>query len=527
MHKVPNKECADHLNHLIPGMLTRPQSDRVCEGSYVCCQYFDYPHSQRIAADKFINLVKAEGVMRAAASAKSRGASPPRQPSGESRSYQAAFDVNREAMQRERYTRDNAQRGQRQQHRRRSTFSVTVCLFVVWTWFLWSVCLPFRAGRSFSIFLVRSLFRLKLYVASTLYALAAWISFSGDDYWRFAAVISRGDCDVWTGLEQWLFVELADIVDENMKGKSHDSYHSRDYLTYFLLLHGPRAFSSSMLAKMLGIERTTLRRRLLEVAAVLRAHFEPRVTWPRHAQAVQDGVDAGMCGKKVSWNDVAFVIIDGSGSDLYGPDDSLSRQSNYCTWKKSFMRRWFIVVTALGRICYVSPLYEGKVTDTAGMTRYHSGFYESFRNWVQSCGDRRVTLGGDSGYMYIKASDSGDVLPRDVTLIITKSAEMKFEVTMEGDGIIVDSAVHGASDFTRLYPHVVFDKDFQRYRSVVERVIGRLKHLSSTIAGPTQSESQKTWLQHILIIYCGILNRMLEKNKHLFTADRTAEELEK
>jgi hypothetical protein len=67
-----------------------------------------------------------------------------------------------------------------------------------------------------------------------------------------------------------------------------------------------------------------------------------------------------------------------------------------------------------------------------------------------------------------------------------------------------------------LADHFRCGPEFSQPRAVVERVIGKLKSLSDFIAGPITINSAHQ-LREVILIYSGIINRLLEKRPEMFS----------
>jgi hypothetical protein len=100
--------------------------------------------------------------------------------------------------------------------------------------------------------------------------------------------------------------------------------------------------------------------------------------------------------------------------------------------------------------------------------------------------------------------------------------------------LVTDSARHqivqvagqsknAVSEFQRRRPFVQLRSDVATVRSVVERVIGRMKSLFDIIQGPILS-AHATHLSAFLIVSAGIINKMLDENPSLFVTDKGKEQ---
>jgi len=213
---------------------------------------------------------------------------------------------------------------------------------------------------------------------------------------------------------------------------------------------------------------------------------------------------------------VFVLLADGSGTLTHTSSDAQEKILMYCYWKKANMARWYIVTDAMGWIFFVSPPYPGKVSDDTALD------LTQFNTWLTSCvsADGRVTengaeigvvaVGGDKGYV-------DTAVPDGYKLALTLSAA-------EGEDL-GERAKNGrkksnkvAALQKRLGENAILHESFATYRSVIERVIGYMKHMSCFVEGPVYG-SQTPWLAAVLLVVASLSNWRLSLNPHVFVKD--------
>mmetsp|Transcript_9526 Transcript_9526/g.30193 ORF Transcript_9526/g.30193 Transcript_9526/m.30193 type:complete len:339 (-) Transcript_9526:1100-2116(-) len=128
-----------------------------------------------------------------------------------------------------------------------------------------------------------------------------------------------------------------------------------------------------------------------------------------------------------------------------------------------------------------------------------------------------LCVGGDKGYTYLSVNTGDDSFPAGTQILSTHTGKIDVSETEDPDG--KQSAAQSLAEFQKKHPEVTFSAEFQKYRAVVERVIGRMKQLSNTVRGPRQVTLMDSKLDTLLRIYCGIINRQLRRNKYWFVTE--------
>ena len=206
-----------------------------------------------------------------------------------------------------------------------------------------------------------------------------------------------------------------------------------------------------------------------------------------------------------------IAAVDGSGTTVYIPDDVLEHLQCYCYWKSQYQLRWFIVTDMSGTILFVSNAYVGKMDDTTALS--HNYFYDWLHRAFPTTTPRmnnetyRVMIGGDKGYFAVDHTRL-----HGAGVILTDTAV---------DAAAAVGAVRGnnkqarQAKFLAANAHAMLSPRFATHRSVVERVIGMMKRMSTFVAGPVFTRQHKD-LGRVLRIVGALVNRQLSLNSRLF-----------
>jgi len=248
-----------------------------------------------------------------------------------------------------------------------------------------------------------------------------------------------------------------------------------------------------------------------------------------------------------------ILICDGSGTVTKKPMHFRDNKMFFCSWKKSCQIRWYIVCTALGRILYLSQVYPGYMDDTKAIEHeFEDG--SSFNKCIEEVytvlkdrskeGEKPVLyLLGDKGYVFYlppwveHTKEEVQANPQifenhppssfPCHVLVTDSA--KYEV-LEGEEksdevtpVNQQTLPTIVAEFEKRRPFVQLRSDIAPSRSVVERVIGRMKTIFKMNAGAIY-RTQMNFLSCFLIISVGIINEMIAQNEVLFLQDLDAEE---
>lgn len=521
MHTIPSPEAANVLRERVARRTTQDGDlSDIQPGKTVCCNVLKPGHLKLVKSHDFIAWIKEENVsvvdIQAAALTQS---SPSRQTRVSKRVARGWEDAGRiEAAEAAKTARKK-----RRIDRFMRPFAV-VSRVARWCWSTFLLVFWYLLG---SIESIGAATVKRVRADAHAAAAAVTLVLSTDTFvseWTYECQERKGHISMWTGMEMVDLEYLRDAVVAALgTNDGRGEYCARDYLLWFFLVHGPRSFSMNDVGMLVKRDPATVRRHVDDVIKVLDELLSPEIGFLPYDELLEDGKASGFC-RVSGWDRLALVIGDGSGSQLFEPSQAQERQSNYCHWKKKYMKRWFIFVTAMGRIVYVSPCYPGKVDDIAGMRSDHCDFYSKFNAFYlpfvrnQRFNDSAdLCVGGDKGYTYLPVNTGDDSFPAGTQILITQTGKIDVSETEDPDG--KQSAAQSLAEFQKKHPEVTFSAEFQKYRAVVERVIGRMKQLSNTVRGPRQVPLMDSKLDALLRIYCGIINRQLKRNKYWFVRE--------
>jgi hypothetical protein len=250
-------------------------------------------------------------------------------------------------------------------------------------------------------------------------------------------------------------------------------------------------------------------------------------------------------------SDLFILIADGSGTITKKPLHFRDNKMFYCSWKKSTQIRWFIVTTALGRILYLSQPYPGFLDDTKAIERrfvdgssfnkmMEEEYGESIRARSEVLKKPVLSFLGDKGYVYYLPpwipfeSKQGlrdnpllfsQTKAEDYPCLVLVTDSAKYEV-FEAETVGGESAASMTSlvdQFCKRRPFVKLRSDIAPVRSIIERVIGRMKSIFKVIAGPV-CRTQILMLSAFMIISVGLINLLISENPELFLQDVGVEE---
>jgi len=224
---------------------------------------------------------------------------------------------------------------------------------------------------------------------------------------------------------------------------------------------------------------------------------------------------------------MALLCFDGTGTEIFSPLDTMDAKVAYCHWKSQHQLRWFLVVSHVGRILYFSGMYDGKMDDTAfdlcptfwPAINHAYDVNHPLYFFTKADGTRidvEVGCGGDAGYPYVKGGSHKKAVEGknfgEMQWFITQTGEQ--EVRKQGDNM---------TEYEKNHPNVIFTPNYARARSVVDRVIGKLKRLSRLCGGPVYMTQEKK-VEKVIELYCCVVNMMVDRNPFLFVNESGKEE---
>lgn len=98
--------------------------------------------------------------------------------------------------------------------------------------------------------------------------------------------------------------------------------------------------------------------------------FDVDRTW--RSMAVMDADEDE--NARQQFQEYLVLVVDGSGTVIYEPNQTLTRLQHFCYWKEEYQIRWYVVVDMHGHIVFLSSTYVGKLDDSSALK--HTGFYE-------------------------------------------------------------------------------------------------------------------------------------------------------
>jgi hypothetical protein len=375
--------------------------------------------------------------------------------------------------------------------------------------------------------------------------------------------VGYGDEFHWTGLPRYVLKECADYVVEMFPGGLQEAYR----WTVLFFSRSYHGLSQTIVSVQLGSSETQMRRRFKQMLETWAGKFGGRVCFNKSVANATNAEAADRFMKKTGacdqFNGKVVYCVDGSGTVIFRPVDPEIAKRSWCHWKHEYMIRWWVLVDLTGRIQYVSNTFNGRVSDEEALAtneQFHSEFKEAHTgegSGVIILGDRGyrrqpriglsrfgVTKSGEKEQVQVLSTSSG---PRHLTpdarectsSTATRSATASADIDIfappaecdfddrDGDGADADDDDQATTEPTTAggqpkkkvrsdLAHIVFSQHFCAPRSVVERVIGRLKSLCKVISGPVQVgcfDQINLYLQ----LYCGIINTMLDRQPDLFT----------
>src|SRR4051812_38914733 len=96
---------------------------------------------------------------------------------------------------------------------------------------------------------------------------------------------------------------------------------------------------------------------------------------PNRGQLEKEMIESGMANEK-DLRDLLILTIDGSGTSVFVLNSTFKQQEAFCVWKHEHQLRWFVVISPMGRISYVSSIYRGKYDDVRAMNSDFCDFYK-------------------------------------------------------------------------------------------------------------------------------------------------------
>jgi hypothetical protein len=289
----------------------------------------------------------------------------------------------------------------------------------------------------------------------------------------------------WTKLPTFIVEEsLVSLNSTLWETSTLDSHTRHQWIVSFFIYYG-RVLPQVLISERMRCSQSLVSKMFSKMIPYLEQY------WYRHVSFN----DADQIANVKIWEDKFLdvcptlngklvFVIDGSGTRIYNPSHNDLANANFCNWKEAEQIRWFVVCDVQGRIQYVSPVYPGKESDKKSLDRDLD-----LRTRLDiAYGDcSKVLFLGDKGYPHCE-----------------RIFNSKFGITKSGQ------------DSTPQRDFVYFSAEFSQPRSVVERVIGKLKILSDFVAGAPVTLQVGPQIEQAIKMYAGIVNRILQESPEMF-----------
>lgn len=262
-----------------------------------------------------------------------------------------------------------------------------------------------------------------------------------------------------------LYRKFLQVAEPKLKSSNHHSYSTLDRLKCFLYVLRTGA-SSRHMELLSGIPQKSVCRLMEDVSRDLLPLFEENIKlldipeWVRHSTRITDE----------EFKEKLFYFVD--GTVLRTNDTYKQNESRLLFNGKHEIPAWvvFLLVSPKGHIAYVSnEVVTGSVFDcthwntSTAVSTIENKYREPkihFENIEYS-----MCIGADKAYPYM-------TVPKHFALFITQSGENTVEGT---DGLQIPGPLDTIAKSDPLLKDVNFTTKIAKWRSVVERTIGRFK----------------------------------------------------
>jgi hypothetical protein len=193
-------------------------------------------------------------------------------------------------------------------------------------------------------------------------------------------------------------------------------------------------------------------------------------------------------------------ILDGTSLNIHNPTSNFrNSHSWYVNYKKHSAWRYFVCVTANGKVVWVSKVFIGKEND--GEIYKKSGLKEILEKEYpkEGWGEWKPVLGGDKGYVFITP-------PNGWELLLTQSAEKEMKGSEQTE-VPQDGDPQEQNGYVR-----TFDTDFAVPRAVVERTINVIKRWKKLFNGTIYLRQGDSFLDDLVVIACSYANKVIGEN---------------
>ena len=265
----------------------------------------------------------------------------------------------------------------------------------------------------------------------------------------------------------------------------------------------------SVMSTILGVQANQLKRKIDWTAKVLSSALHNRyVNFKSYDEMKADAAKSkfGRNAELEHLGGVPVIIIDGTGIPTYKPQDVRMNRLLYCWFKRKHQVRCQVVIDITGHAVYVGPMKQGHMSDNNAMNserneKSHRGFVEQFSAHFDDVlrGSESYVIEDIRNALFVILGDKGYgsfVPPPRTAVVLTASAEGEDE----GGCRYIDKHMRNKCIFTS--PIIA------AYRSLIERVFGRIWNASNFLRGPIFF-SQHDLASDLISIYLSLSNRAL------------------
>jgi hypothetical protein len=349
---------------------------------------------------------------------------------------------------------------------------------------------------------------------------AQWAS---ENHWRYKRLVDANELEFWTGCTNEEFEYLHALLEKHWpKQQRQQRYSLRDKLALVLIM-GHENWSFGKVTRLYYGSKDNRKRVREMVMGVLNAiiaglnedaahAFPSLATWRDWCSPLKgvEGLDK-----------MLMIILDGSGTLAYSAVLQSLRKKLYCYWKGETQLRWTLGVAPNGQILYVSRAYCGSLGDDIILGSEHQDFYAWLRKHVDVDkgfamidGEKYdLVVGGDAGYTRLPTKATHDAAGKPDS-DKDHLGGMKVAITFTGIAE-ADDGGSGAT-FKKSHPNHLFLSNFAPYRSVVERVIGRVQARGRIMRGPRRA-TEVDLITAFLRVYSGLVSREVTANPMFFS----------
>ena len=319
--------------------------------------------------------------------------------------------------------------------------------------------------------------------------------------------VTRGEIDECVAIVQQAHdaMRAAHANFNNLRG---GIYRAADFVVWLF------SFSAiyrnlSVMATILGLHVGQVQRKVYWTAKVLASALKERYVVFKTYEAMKSEANKSPFGRNAELeylHGVPVFVVDGTGVPTFKPSESRLNRLLYCWFKRKHQIRCQVVIDITGHAVYIGRMKEGHMSDNTAMALDRSepdrsGFVDKFSGHfdellrkegsyvIEDVRNALFVILGDKGYGKF-------VPPPRTAVVLTASAEG----LDEGGCRYIDRKMRNKCIFTS--PIVA------PYRSLIERVFGRIWNMSSFLRGPIFF-SQLDVAHDLMVTYLALSNRAL------------------